>query len=170
MLDAFPRGAPRPAFARLELVDLIDEDNAALRLVDVAIGFVDQPLQNGVDLLVDVAGLRERGRLRSHERDVEEARKRFAHQGLARSGGPDEKNVALGDPHMIALRPGDLLEMRIDGHRDDLLGLFLADHVLVQIPDDGTGLCSIVEHARVADFRLSIPAAAYRMNNPEFKR
>src|SRR5206468_2462570 len=53
VLDAFAGASALFAVGRLELVDLVDEDDAVLRLVEVAVGLVDQALENGLDLLVD---------------------------------------------------------------------------------------------------------------------
>ena len=56
-------------FAR-DLVDLVDVDDAALRLLDVVVALLQQLLDDVLDVLADVAGFRERGRVRDHERDV----------------------------------------------------------------------------------------------------
>src|SRR5437660_438072 len=66
VLDAFA-GDPARLLASLELVDLVDEDDAVLRLVDVAAGLVDEALEDGLDLVVDVTRLGERSRLRRDE-------------------------------------------------------------------------------------------------------
>ncbi len=73
MLHAFPRDAARLAVGGLELVDLVDENDAVLCLGDIAAGLVDEPLQDGLDFLIDVARLCERGRLCGHERHIQRA-------------------------------------------------------------------------------------------------
>ena len=140
VLDIFARAAALRLVGRLQLVDLVDEDDAVLRLVDVAVGLVDQALQDRLDLLVDVAGLRQRIGFRGHERNVEHVRQRGAEQGLAGAGRADQQDVALGDRRVVDARAGDLPEVRIHGDRHDLLGVVLTDDVLVEILHDETRL------------------------------
>src|SRR4029078_7286752 len=67
LLDALARhiagGRRRAALAR-DLVDLVDADDAARGLLDVAAGGAEQRLDHALDLLPDVAGLGQRVRLR----------------------------------------------------------------------------------------------------------
>jgi hypothetical protein len=63
VLDALARRDARLLAGRLQLVDLVDEDDAAPRLLDVAACPVDQPLEDRLDLVADETRLRERGRL-----------------------------------------------------------------------------------------------------------
>ena len=139
MLHALARGAARLAADRLELVHLVDEDDAALRPRDVAFRLLQQALQDGVDLLVDELRLRQRSRIRRDEGQLEGARQRLAQQRLAGAGGADQQDVALDGVDCVAPRLGDLLVVGIDGDGEDLLGLVLADDVLVEILNDGAG-------------------------------
>ena len=53
MLDAFARGGVGLAADGLELVDLVDEDDAALGPLQVAIGPIDEAVQDGLDFVAD---------------------------------------------------------------------------------------------------------------------
>src|SRR5215468_6917848 len=120
------------ALAR-DLVDLVDIDDAALRLVDVVVAVLQQLLDDVLDVLADVTGLGERGRIGDDERHVEQPRERLREQRLARPGRPDQQDVRFRELDLVVLR--EVLEPLVevlDRHREDLLRLLLADHVLVQ--------------------------------------
>src|SRR5438093_6853049 len=70
-----------------DLVDLVDVDDAALRLVDVVIAVLEELLDDVLHVLADVARLGERGRVGDHERNVQQPRHRLREQRLARPGG-----------------------------------------------------------------------------------
>ena len=140
MLDVFARAAAFRLVGRLQLVDLVDEDDAVLCLADVAVGLVDQALQDRLDLLAHVAGLRQRIGFRGHERNLEHVRQRGAEQGLPGAGRPDQQDVALGDRRVVDPRALDFLEVRIHGDRHDFLGVVLTDDVPVEILHDETRL------------------------------
>ena len=62
---------------------------------DVEVGGLDQAQQDVLDVLADVAGLGQGGRVRDAERDVEDPRERLREQRLAGAGRPDEQHVRL---------------------------------------------------------------------------
>src|SRR6266446_5848050 len=116
-----------------DLVDLVDVDDAALRLVDVVVAVLQQLLDDVLHVLADVASLGERGGVRDHERDVEQPRERLREQGLARAGRADQEDIGLGELDLVVL--GKVLEplvVVVDGDRQDLLRELLPDHVLVE--------------------------------------
>ncbi len=84
----------------------------------------------------DVAGLGQRRRIDDRERHRQQPRQRLGQQRLARAGRPDEQDVRLGQLDFVAaarlLLDLQALVMVVDGDRELLLGLFLADDVLVQ--------------------------------------
>src|SRR5207249_6584107 len=58
---------------------------------------------------------------------------RLRAKGLARAGGPDERHVRLLQLDLVhGVTRVDPLVVVVHGHREDLLGLLLADHVLVE--------------------------------------
>jgi len=65
------------------LVDFIDVDDAALRALDVVVGRLQQFENDILDVLADITGFRQRGRIRHRERHIEDARQRLGQQGLA---------------------------------------------------------------------------------------
>src|SRR5438132_6465371 len=163
LLHAFAGNVPgdrRVIGLARNLVDLVDVDDAALRLVDVVVAVLEQLLDDVLHVLADIARLGERCRVGDHERNVQEARHRLREQRLARSGGADEEDVRFGELDLVVLREV-LQALVVVVHRDrkDLLGEFLPDHVLVQDSADFPGrrqvgfggLAALVRGAFLAD-------------------
>src|SRR5688572_10054039 len=123
-----------------DLVDLVNVDDTALRLLDVVVAFLQQLLDDVLDVLADVAGLGEGGGVRHHEGDVEQACQRLREQRLARAGGADQQDVRLGELDVVVL--GERLQplvVVVDRDRQDFLRDILADHVLVEYGADLLG-------------------------------
>ena len=84
----------------------------------------------------DVAGLGQRRRVDDRERHREQAGQRLREQRLARAGRPDEQDVRLRQldfvPAARLLLDFQPLVVVVDGDRELLLRLLLADDVLVQ--------------------------------------
>ncbi len=117
-----------------DLVDLVDVDDPGLGLLDVEVGGLDQLQQDVLDVLADVAGLGQRGRVGDRERHVQDPRQRLCQQRLAAAGRAQQQDVRLGQLHLGVALAGHLhaLVVVVDRHRQRALGLFLADHVVVQ--------------------------------------
>ena len=79
-----------------DLVDLVDVDDAGLGLLDVVVGGLDQLEQDVLDVLADVAGLGQRGRVGDGERHVEHPGQRLREQRLAAAGRAEQQDVGLG--------------------------------------------------------------------------
>ena len=98
LLHAFAADVPRhrraAALAR-DLVDLVDADDAALGLVDVAAGVAIERLDHALDVFADVAGLGERRGVGDGERHVELLGQRLREQRLAAARGAEQEDVAL---------------------------------------------------------------------------
>src|SRR3954470_12849538 len=73
-----------------DLVDLIDVDDAALRLLLVVPRRLIELEDDVLDVLADVAGLGESGGVGDGERHREQARQRLGEQRLASAGGADQ--------------------------------------------------------------------------------
>src|SRR5690606_3457345 len=128
------------ALAR-DLVDLVDVDDALLRLLDVVVALLQQLLDDVLDVLADVPGLGQRGRVGHGERDVEHAGQGLGQQGLAGTGGAHQQAVGLGQLDVVVLLPAlDALVVVVHRHRQRLLRPLLADHVLVEDLEDLLGL------------------------------
>ncbi len=127
-----------------DLVDLVDVDDARLGLLDVVVGGLDELEQDVLDVLADVAGLGQRGRVRDRERDVEHLRQRLRQVRLAAAGRADQQDVRLGDLDAVVLGAGqpaglaglDALVVVVDGDREGPLGRLLADDVLLEEVED----------------------------------
>src|SRR6185436_7517071 len=141
LLDTLARHVPgdrRVVGLARDLVDLVDVDDPALGPGDVEVGRLDQPQQDVLDVLADVAGLRERRRVGDAERDVVD-------------------RVAGVDPLVVV----------VDGDREDLLGPLLADDVLVERELDLAGVrelgnrrlrLGLLEHLLFDDFLAEVDA------------
>ena len=117
-----------------DLVDLVDVDDPGLGLLDVVVGGLDQLEQDVLDVLADVAGLGQRGRVGDRERDVEDPRERLREQRLAAAGRAEQQDVRLLqlDLRVVDGHHLDALVMVVDGDRERALRVLLADHVLVE--------------------------------------
>ena len=124
-----------------DLVDLIDVDDAGLRLLDVVVGGLDQLQQDVLDVFADVAGLGEGGGVGDRKRHVEHAGEGLGHQGLAAARGADQQDVGLRqfDLAIEAVPQLDALVVVVDRNGQDPLRLILADDVVVQEGVDLSG-------------------------------
>ena len=119
-----------------DLVDFVDVDDPLLRLLDVAVGGLQQLEDDVLDVLADVAGFGERRRVDDGERDGQQLGQRLREQRLAGAGRADQQDVRLVELDLVArlrlLLDLDALVVVVDRDGELLLGLFLADDVLVE--------------------------------------
>ena len=120
------------ALAR-DLVDFVDINDAALAALDIVIGVLQQRQDDVLDVLADVARFGQRGRVGDSERHLQEAREGLRQQGLADAGGADQQDVRflqfdVAGNHLRV----DPLVMIMDRDRENFLGAFLADYVLIE--------------------------------------
>jgi hypothetical protein len=130
-----------------DLVDFVDVDDARLGLLDVVVGRLDELEEDVLDVLTHIAGLGEGGGVGDGEGHVEQAGQGLGQQRLAAAGGAEQEDVGLGQLDVgVGVAP-DLhpLVVVVDRHREDLLGLVLADHVVVEELVDLPGLGELVE-------------------------
>src|SRR3954452_6489375 len=140
-----------------DLVDLVDVDDPGLCLLDVEVGGLDQLQQDVLDVLADVAGLGERGRVRDRDRHVEDARERLREVCLAAARGAEEEDVRLLELD-LALVTAHLhaLVVVVDGDRQRPLRLLLRDDVLVQRRVDLLRARQVVEVERARGRQLLV--------------
>ena len=101
-----------------DLVDLVDVDDPALRALHVEVGGLDEAQQDVLDVLADVAGLGQAGRIGDAERHVQDAGQRLGQERLAGAGGPDQQDVALAELDLVDAMAGvDPLVVVVDGDR-----------------------------------------------------
>ncbi len=137
LLDAFARHIASDGGVLVlaaNLVDFIDVDDAGLGARHIAVGGLQQ-LQNDIfDIFADVSGFGQRGRVHDGKRHIEHARQGLRHQRFAAAGGADQQDVRFGQLHIAGAGAVhlDALVVVVDGHRQLLLGGFLADDIFVQ--------------------------------------
>src|SRR5262249_34279368 len=124
------------ALAR-DLVDLVDADDAARGLLDVAAGGAEQRLDHALDVLTNIAGFGKRGRVRDREWNVELLRERLSEQRLAGPGRSDQQDIALLELDLgLFAAQADAFVVVVNGHRQRTLGVLLPHHVAIQLFDD----------------------------------
>ncbi len=124
-----------------------------LRPRHIAVGRLQQFQDDILDVLADIAGFGQGGGIHDGERNVQHPRQRLRQQRLAGTRGPDQQNVGLGQLHLaVALAVHvDALVMVVNRYRQLLLGLVLANHVLVQKGFHLVGLGQMIGcHRRMA--------------------
>src|SRR5690606_33957294 len=136
LLDALPRyvACYRGVVAlAADLVDLVDVDDAALRPLDVVIGVLEELDDDVLDVLTDVARLREGRRVRDGERHLQDLGERLREQRLAAAGRAEEHDVALPELDIVRRHLGvDALVVVVDRDGEDLLRPLLANDVVVE--------------------------------------
>src|SRR5690606_2757096 len=120
-------------FAR-DFVDFVDVDDGALRLLDLVVAVLQQLLDDVFDVFAYVAGLGQCRGVGHDEGHIQHARQGLCEQRLARTGRPDEHDVALGQLDVVALDLAvtDALVVVVYRHRQHALGQALANDVLVE--------------------------------------
>src|SRR5712664_3587412 len=136
LLHALARNVPgdrRVVGFAADLVDFVDIDDAALRALDIIVGRLQQVQDDILDVLADIAGFGQRGRIRHREGNVEDPRQRLRQQRLARTGRTDQQDVRLRELDVVML--GLVIEalvVIVDGDREHLFGMALTDHIVVE--------------------------------------
>src|SRR3954447_2317471 len=116
-----------------DLVDLVDVDDSGLRLLDVEVSGLDQLQEDVLDVLADVAGFGQRGRVGERERHVEDARQRLRQQRLPAAGRAEQEDVRLLQLDVVLVdRHLHALVVVVDGDGQRAFGLFLRDDVVVE--------------------------------------
>ena len=117
-----------------DLVDFVNVDDAGLRARHVAIGGLQQLEDDVLHVLADVAGFGQSGGVHDGEGNVEHLGQGLRQQRLAGAGGANQHDVRLGQLDFAAALPVhvDPLVVVVNRHRELLLGLLLADDVLVE--------------------------------------
>ena len=116
-----------------DLVDLVDVDDAALRPLDVVVGGLQQLQDDIFDILADIARFGEGRGVGHRERHVDDSRQGLGQQRLAGARRADQQDVGFGQLDVVVLlsvvQP---LVVIVHRDREHLLGVVLADHVIVE--------------------------------------
>src|SRR4051794_4351025 len=116
-----------------DLVDLVDVNDPGLGLLDVEVRRLDQLQEDVLDVLADVAGLGERGRVGDGERNVEDPRERLGEKRLAATGRSEEEDVRLLELDVAFLGAHlHALVVVVDRHRERALRLLLRHDIVVE--------------------------------------
>src|SRR6266581_1174396 len=135
--------------------DLVDVDDAALRTLDVVVRRLEQAQDDVLDVLADVARLRERGGVGDGEGHPQHLGERLCQEGLAGARGADQEDVRFLQLDLARLAARlDPLVVVVDRDGEDFLRPLLADHVLVEDILDLRGLGKRAELAALLLFPL----------------
>src|SRR5205814_2835536 len=118
-----------------DLVDLVDVDDAALRLLFVVARGLVELEDDVLDILADVSSLGEGGGVDDREGHAEHPRERLREQRLAGAGRADQKDVGflqLDVLPRVARVVVDPLVVVVDGDGELLLRPLLPDHIEVE--------------------------------------
>jgi hypothetical protein len=132
-----------------DLVDFVDVDDPALGALHIVVGGLQQTEDHILHVLTDIARLGQGRGIGNRERHVEDPGQRTGQQRLPRAGRTDEEDVAFLDLHTVELGrqrrrilhglagiEHQPLVVIVDGDRENLLGVLLTDHVLIEGPLD----------------------------------
>src|SRR5262249_22415182 len=116
-----------------DLVDLVDIDDPALGALDIVVGGLQQLEDDVLDVLTDVAGFGERGRIGHGEGHIEDARESLRQQRLAGAGRADQQDVRLRELDVVMFGlVVETLVVIMDRDREHLLGVILTDDIVVK--------------------------------------
>ena len=124
------------------LVDLVDVDDASLRLVHVVVGGLQQLEEDVLHVFANVTGLGERRSVGDGERHVEHSRESLREIRLAATRRPNEQHVGLGDVDglfvgaRLGLANAHALVVVVDRHRQGALRRILPHDVLLEERED----------------------------------
>ncbi len=94
-------GDARRVALAADLVDLVDEDDAALSLAYIVVRSLEQAAQDALHILAHIARLGQHGGIGNGEGHVEHPAMVFASSVLPRTGLTHQDDVALLDLHII---------------------------------------------------------------------
>ena len=136
------------------LVNLVDEHDAALGLSDIVVTGSQQPRQQALNVLSHISGLGQHRGIDNGKGHFQHLGYRLGEQRLARARRPDNDDIALLDVNIIIAALVQALIVVIDRYRQVTLGGFLSDDILVEIGLDFFGLRQGV-HVEVGQTRCA---------------
>ena len=129
-----------------DLVDFVDVDDAALGLLHVVIGRLQEFQNDVLDILAHVTGFGQRGGVDDGEWHVEDFGQGLGHQRFSGTRGADQQHVAFLQFHVIHAHIGiHALKMVVNGDGQNLFAAFLADDVLVEVFENFLGFEQVLE-------------------------
>ena len=126
-----------------DLIYLIDIDNTLLRPRDIVIRSLYQLEQDILNILADIACLCKRSRVRYGKGNIEHPCQGLGQKSLAGTRRAGHDDVALLQLHIGYITGCDPLIMIVYSYGEDLLGLLLADDIIIEKCLDLSGLHEI---------------------------
>jgi len=121
------------------LVNLVDINDAAFGRLTITSGRLIQAQEDVLNILSDVTGFGEGGRVDNGEWNLELTGEGLREKCFAGSGGPDEENIRFRQLDVVSIAVRLVLDaavMVIHRYRKFSLGRLLADHILVEMALD----------------------------------
>src|SRR5579875_262404 len=129
-----------------DLVNLVDIDDPGLRAFHVVISCLNELEQDVLDVFAHVASLGKRGGICNGKGDVEHPCQGLGKQSLATSSGPEQQDVRLRQLDVIIVARGlNSLVVVVNGYRENLLGMFLTNDVVIEEIEDLSRLGELVK-------------------------
>ena len=122
------------------LVDFVDEDDAALGFCYIVIRHLKEAREDAFDIFAHITCLGEDGGVNDGEGHIEELGNGARKEGFARTCGAHHDDVGLLDFYaVVGSVLTDALVVVIDGHGEVALCFVLADDILVEVRLDFSG-------------------------------
>ena len=119
-----------------DLVNLVDEHDSPLGLRHIEISLLEKPREDALDILPDIAGLGQYGRVHDGERNVQKFGYRLGQQCLSGSGRTYQQDIRFLQFHAIVRTVHkvvvDPFVVVIDRDGQHLLGTILPDDIFIK--------------------------------------
>ncbi len=121
-----------------DFVNFVNIDDAHFRTRNIAIRRADQPQQYVFDIVANIAGFGDGGRIRNAERHIQNAGQCSRQQGLAAAGRPDHQDVALVNFNIVVGRFSreaelDPLVVIVHSHGQHFFDALLPHHIFIEL-------------------------------------
>ena len=116
-----------------DFIDLIDKDDALLRLIHIVVRCSEKLAHNAFDVVTNISRLCQGGCIRNRQRNVQKLRQRLYQIGLTTAGRSDHQDIGLFDFNLIHCACGNPLIMVVNCYGNDFFGIFLTDHILIKL-------------------------------------
>lgn len=136
ILDPFAADVADAGVAAADLVDFIEEDDAAFRAPDIAVAVGKDPADDALDGIADITGFHEGGRAGEADGDVEQVGEAADQESFSAAAGSEEEDVLF--PEIPAGGDGKIMVVGSDG--EFAFGLGLADDETVEAADNLPGI------------------------------
>ena len=110
-------------------------------LVHIVITFLQQLLDNILNILTHIACLGEGGCIGDGKGNIEHSGQGFRQQGLTATGWANQQDITFTQLNIGSVEAGITTNLQslvvvVDGYRENSLGALLANHILVEVSLD----------------------------------